>query len=163
MTVEVRPATEAEVPAAVEVWRAAERARSGGDPPEADERAVALYTRIARYLLVGVDGGAVVSLAVALQAREDDGAGPPIDGLCHVAMLFVEPRHWGRGVGTATFDALLAAARGDGYDAAQLWVQRGNAAALALFGRRGFVPTGRERAETREVLLLLRAPLGSAG
>jgi GNAT superfamily N-acetyltransferase len=89
-------------------------------------------------------------MAVGEQALSDDGAGPPIEGLCHVSMVFVAPDRWGEGLGGRLVDALLEEVRGRGYDRAQLWTQTENVRARRLYERRGFRPSGREKDDLGE-------------
>jgi GNAT superfamily N-acetyltransferase len=53
--------------------------------------------------------------------------------------LYVDPPHWGRGIGSQLHDA--AVARG----ARELWVLRDNATARRMYERRGWSLTGRVR------------------
>ena len=56
--------------------------------------------------------------------------------------------HWGRGVGGALLDALLAWARGNpAVTKVKLRVRADNAAAIALYEARGFEVEGRLRGE----------------
>ena len=89
-------------------------------------------------------------MALGTQGLADDGAGPPVEGLCHVSMVFVAPDYWGRGIGGRLVDALLPEARSRGYDRAQLWTQSDNMRARRLYEGRCFVPSGREKYEFGE-------------
>jgi ribosomal protein S18 acetylase RimI-like enzyme len=80
-----------------------------------------------------------------MHAREDDGAGSPIPGFLHVAMVYVAPDRWGEGIGRALTDELLALARDRGYTRAQLWTHAHNDHAQRLYEGKGFVPSGREQ------------------
>jgi GNAT superfamily N-acetyltransferase len=101
-------------------------------------------------LLVADDDGRIVGMAVGEQALSNDGTGPPIEGLCHVSMVFVAPERWGEGLGGRLVDALLEEVSGRGYDRAQLWTQNDNARARRLYEHRGFRPSGREKDELGE-------------
>lgn len=92
-------------------------------------------------------------MALGVQARADDGAGPPVEGLCHVSMVFVAPDHWGEGLGGRLVDALLVEARLRGYERVQLWTQADNARGRRLYVGRGFRPSGREKAEFGELIV----------
>jgi len=102
------------------------------------------------FLLVAEDAGDVVGMALGTQGLADDGAGPPVRGLCHVSMVFVAPDYWGIGLGGRLVDALLPEARSRGYDRVQLWTQFDNVRARRLYEGRGFVPSGREKDEFGE-------------
>ena len=71
-------------------------------------------------------------MALAMQGLADDGAGPPIPGLCFISMVFVLPDHWGRRIGGKLVEAVLTAARSRGYDRAQLWTHTNNLRAQQL-------------------------------
>ena len=132
--------------AALGVWRAAEEARRGGAPasPHHGGRVLAHMQNPTAFLLVADGTEGVVGMAVGMQGLADDGAGPPVRGLCHVGAVFVRPEHWGAGVGGALVDAVLSEARSLGYDRAQLWTNAANTRAHRLYERRGFGRTGRE-------------------
>jgi GNAT superfamily N-acetyltransferase len=95
--------------------------------------------------MVAEAGGEVVGMAVGMQGLSDDGAGPPIEGLCHIGAVFVSPEHWGAGVGGRLVDRVLAEARARGYDRAQLWTHADNPRARRLYEHRGFEHTGRKK------------------
>lgn len=143
---EVRRGAAGDVEPALLAWRAAEETRQGGRQasPGRGNRVRAHVENPDAFLFIAESGGAVVGMAVGMQGLADDGAGPPIRGLCHVGALFVRPERWGEGVGGALVDAVLAEARSRGYDRAQLWTNATNTRAHRLYERRGFRRTGRE-------------------
>ena len=59
--------------------------------------------------------------------------------------MFVEPAVRGRGIGRALVDAVAAWARARGAARLCLWVTSTNDAAIALYQRCGFRPTGRSK------------------
>lgn len=145
-----------DVEPAIAVWRSANTARRGGrqPPPEQEARTRGHVGTPGAFLLVAEAAGEapdeIVGMALGVQGLADDGAGPPIPGLCHVSMVFVAPERWGRGVGGRLVDALLAEARARGYDRAQLWTQADNPGAQRLYEGRGFRRSGREKDELGE-------------
>jgi len=145
----IRHGEAADVEPAVAVWLAANSARRGGLPPR-PERARGHVSNPGAFLLVADDAGEVVGMALGVQGLADDGAGPPVKGLCHVSMVFVAPEYWGMGIGGRLVDALLTEARSRGYDRAQLWTQSDNARARQLYEGRGFRASGREKDELGE-------------
>ena len=136
-----------DVEPAVAVWAVANAARREGVPPrpEQAERVRGHVDDPEVVLFVADDAGEVVGMALGEQALSDDGSGPPVDGLCHVSMVFVAPDRWGEGLGGRLVDALLEEVRRRGYERAQLWTQMGNARARRLYEGRGFRPSEREK------------------
>lgn len=84
-----------------------------------------------KQCLVAVDDDVVVGLVEA-----SDG------WLSH---LYVDPPHWGRGIGGRLHDAALDQLRAQGSDRASLWVLRENAVARSMYERRGWVLTDEVR------------------
>ncbi|GAA4202603.1 SDR family oxidoreductase [Actinocatenispora rupis] len=149
---ETRRATDAELGAALRVWRAANEAR--GKVPDAERIA-----RVRRKLadpaalpVVAVADGAVVGMALAEPGRADDGAGPVLPDLWHVSMVFVDPAYRGRRIGVLLLDEVAARAGGRRL---QLWTGAGNERAQRLYRRAGFTPTGRVREHGGETILHL--------
>ena len=151
----IRRGEPADVASAVAVWRAANTARRGGRPvpPEHEARVRGYVGKPDAFLIVADDRGEIVGMALGMQGLADDGAGPPLAGLCHVAMVFVSPARWGEGIGGRLVDALLAAAGSRGYDRVQLWTHLDNPRAQHLYERHGFRPTGREKEELGESIM----------
>ena len=141
-----------DVEPAVAVWAVANAARREGVPPrpEQAERARGYVDDPEVVLFVADDAGEVVGMALGEQALSDDGSGPPVDGLCHVSMVFVAPDRWGEGLGGRLVDALLEEVRRRGYERAQLWTQMGNARDRRLYEGRGFRPSEKEKDEFGE-------------
>jgi len=141
-----------DVEPAVAVWAVANAARREGVPPrpEQAERARGHVDDPEVVLFVADDAGEVVGMALGEQALSDHGSGPPVDGLCHVSMVFVAPERWGEGLGGRLVDALLEEVRRRGYERAQLWTQMGNARTRRLYEGRGFRPSEREKDEFGE-------------
>lgn len=151
----IGPGGPADVEPAVAVWLAANTARREGisPRPEVKARARGHVGNPSAFLLIADDAGEVVGMALGEQALSDDGAGPPVPGLCHVSMVFVAPGRWGEGLGGRLVDALLKEARSRGYEQAQLWTQHDNARARRLYEGHGFRPSGREKEEFGELII----------
>ena len=60
----------------------------------------------------------------------------------HVYQVWVAPEHRGRGVGQALLGAVIAWARESGVRQISLDVTCSNTAAMRLYARAGFLPTG---------------------
>jgi len=82
-----------------------------------------------------------------------------------IANLAVAPEARRGGVGRSLLDAALDTARGHGVHTVYLEVRESNAAARALYARRGFVEIGRRRGYYRRPLedaILLRSEISAA-
>lgn len=156
MTVVVSAGTSEDVPAAVRVFAAGEATRRGS-PVTAAEQA-SITTRLTdggAWLLVAREGDEVVGIAAGFDARTDDGHGPDVvPGLAHLSLVFIEPSRWGRGIGAAVLDAVLAEARRRGYERIQLWTHEDNTRAQRLYTSRGFAPVGRTKVDDRGAELI---------
>ena len=143
----IRPGNADDFEAAIAVWREANLARRGGRPIAAShEERVRSYSNIPdAFLLVADDGGDVVGMGVGMQGLEDDGLGPPIEGLCHISMVFVSPDRWGQRIGTNIMTSLLEEARSRAYKRAQLWTHADNDRAKRLYERHAFKLSGRQK------------------
>jgi ribosomal protein S18 acetylase RimI-like enzyme len=139
VTVRVRPAAPADHEAAIAVWAAADTARRGApSPPEVPQMLRERFARDDVWVLVADDDGTVVGVTQGWPAREEDGAGPAIEGRCHLSMVFVSPWRWGEGIGGLLVDAALRHAAALGYDHVQLYTHEDNARAQGLYAGRGF-------------------------
>ena len=139
--VEVRPATEADVEAALDVFLevVAEGRWLGTEAPvDRAERAERWRASLAdphRVMLVAVDDGRVVGhLGLEMAGY----------GVASLGMA-VAPASRGRGVGSALLAEAVATARRLGAHKVALQVWPHNAAALALYRRFGFAEEGRLR------------------
>ena len=134
--------------AGVAVWRAANDARLGRPLAASHEVRVRSYEDAdGFFFVVAEDDGEVVGGVIGMQARADDGTGPPEPGLCHVSMVFVAPDRWGRGIGARLLEVLMVEARARGYVRVQLWTDADNDRAQAVFERVGLRRTGREKVD----------------
>ena len=98
-------------------------------------------------------------MTVAMQGRQNRGAGMAIRGLCYINLVHVAPEWWGQGIGGQLVDALLEEAHHRGYVRAQLRTQTDNERALRLYTSHGFVrsgPLGTE-ADGEPIVYLARA------
>ena len=159
----IRPGEPADFEPAIFVWRAANARRKNGLPvtPEHEKRVRNLLCKPDAFLLVAEDGGELVGMAVGVQGRTREGEGSPIEGLCHISMIFIAPDHWGKGIGGQLVESVLAGARSAGYDRVQLWTQTNNPRAQRLYEGRGFIETGRRKYEEElgELIMHYARPL----
>lgn len=100
-------------------------------------------------------GGAPVGFLLARRAGDE----------LHVLLMAVAPEWRRHGGGGALLEAALAAARAARLAVVHLEVRAGNAAALALYARHGFLAVGRRPRyyEGREDAVLLSRRLGEGG
>jgi ribosomal protein S18 acetylase RimI-like enzyme len=91
-------------------------------------------------VLLAQQSGRIVGF-VAVGPAEDD----PTVGTLYA--IYVDPSHWGDGVGHALHDAGLQILRDLGCGSVRLWVLRGNDRATAFYVRHGWTRDGRERVE----------------
>jgi GNAT superfamily N-acetyltransferase len=137
------------------VWlRAALKGYDGIFPPEAPKpTAGELIHRWRRVIaggppsttaLVACHGtaGAVVG---TVEAMSD------VDGPynAHLRRLYVDPGHWGRGIGRRLHDAALDRLRSAGHGLAAPWVIEANERARSMYERWGWRPTSERQARTR--------------
>jgi 8-oxo-dGTP pyrophosphatase MutT (NUDIX family)/GNAT superfamily N-acetyltransferase len=95
---------------------------------------------------VGIFDGDLVSAAVALPARGDDGRSQlNVPGLAHISSVMTAPNRWGDGLAGRVVEAVMSAALRRGYSRAQLWTHLTNGAAQRVYEREGFWRSGRER------------------
>ncbi|MDQ1643660.1 MAG: hypothetical protein QOJ90_3011 [Actinomycetota bacterium] len=139
---EVRLGSDSDIEAATAVFAAAAEARRGTPVPAEQLERVTERLASGGFLLLATDLGTPIGMAAAFPARDDEGAGPVIPGLCHLGMVFVAPQHWGRMVGRALVEAVLAEARARGFERIQLYTHEDNSRGQALYGGRGFARTG---------------------
>lgn len=145
--VTVRSPGPGEVDAAVDIWRASDTARRGGQPPTPEAMARDWMVAPDAILLVAERDGRSVGMTLAVGGRRlDDGpptpAGPTIPGLCHVSLVLVAPDAWGRRIGARLLDAVLAEATVRGYDRVHLFTRVANERGRRLYASRGFRATG---------------------
>ncbi len=96
---------------------------------------------------VGVfEGHALLSMAVALPAVDDDGRGRRVmPGLMHISSVATEPARWGEGHGRRVVNAILARGIRHGFARAQLWTHSSNPISRHLYESLGFTWSGRAK------------------
>lgn len=127
------------------IWAAAKHA--GGRTPSPDRRErVADKLATSGVALLASYGDKPAGMVVA-EPFVEDGAVDPTCG--HVAMVFVDPAHWGSGIGGALLRALQAPPDGQAWTRLSVWTRVDNRRALRLYDSCGFVDTG-ERTSLHE-------------
>jgi ribosomal-protein-alanine N-acetyltransferase len=142
----VRLGEAADVDAAVSVYERSNLARRQGAWPGQAARVDHVRARLhnpGTWLLVATEGPEMVAMASARALREQDGEGPVIPGGCFLGFLYVAPERWGRGIGGAVLDAVLAEAERRHQPRMHLLTHPDNERSQRLYRSRGFSPTGR--------------------
>jgi ribosomal protein S18 acetylase RimI-like enzyme len=121
----------------------ASAAHYGDGGPQALDRALALF--LARpetgfVWLARADGDVVGACAVCYAISTSRGM-----LVAKLDDVTVDPRHHGRGIGTAMLDALIARLVADGIGRIDTACQRDNEGAWRFYAARGFRPLGEER------------------
>jgi 8-oxo-dGTP pyrophosphatase MutT (NUDIX family) len=94
------------------------------------------------------DGGRLVSAAVAMPARGEDGrSSDNVPGVAHISSVATVPGRWGEGLAGRAVRAIMSIARRHGYARVQLWTHWTNEAGRRLYERVGFVRSGREKVD----------------
>ena len=149
--VRIRDGVSRDHDAAAALWRSAHGARASNALRWGRNRTLRGYlARQDAFFVVAEDEDEFVGMALGMQGLEEDGAGPPIPGLCHISAVFVAPERWGEGIGRELVHAILVRARERGYGRSQLWTQADNERARRLYEGIGFVRSGREKEHKNE-------------
>jgi GNAT superfamily N-acetyltransferase len=137
----IRPSTpdDAEAIAVVQV-RSFQKGYAALHPPEElaaldPEPRVPLWRE--RQALVAVEAGELLGV-VEVGASDEEGVG-------EIYRFFVDPAHWGRGVGQALMRRALAELRAMGFEDVLLWVHAENPRARAFYEAGGWRPDGAEK------------------
>lgn len=136
----------ADVDAAACVYERSNLARRNGAWPGRAARVDHVRARLrdpGTWLLMAAEGPDAVAMASARALRDQDGSGPVIPGACFLGFLYVVPERWGRGIGGAVLDAVLAEAERRRQPQVYLLTHPDNERSQRLYRSRGFSPTGR--------------------
>jgi GNAT superfamily N-acetyltransferase len=94
--------------------------------------------------IVAVETGVILGFATTAPARDAD-----LPGCGELCALYVEPAHWGRGIGRTLMAAARARLLECGFREAALWTLAGNARAESFYRADGWAPDGLRQPETR--------------
>ncbi|CDO11463.1 GNAT family N-acetyltransferase [Mycolicibacterium cosmeticum] len=94
------------------------------------------------YTLVAVDEDVVCGHVTVGRSRDRDH-----DQLGEIWSLYVDPPHWGSGVGSTLLAAGCRQLRQAGYGSAYLWVLSTNVRARRFYARAGWIIEGSERTD----------------
>ncbi|MGF1470550.1 MAG: hypothetical protein ACFB50_02265 [Rubrobacteraceae bacterium] len=102
----VRPGEKEDLEPAIGVWQAANTARRSGSPmrPQQEARIRENLRKPDAFAFVADAADEIIGVALGMQGRAGEGAGPPIPDLCHISMVFVRPDHWVAGHSGSTSD-----------------------------------------------------------
>ncbi len=92
------------------------------------------------YTVVAERDGAIVGFASTMPARDKD-----LAGYGELCALYVDPEHWGQGIGVALVAAARAWLAASGFEKAALWVLAGNVRAERFYSNDGWVADGLRR------------------
>jgi GNAT superfamily N-acetyltransferase len=95
------------------------------------------------HTIVAVESESVLGFATTMPARVED-----LNGYGELAALYVDPEHWGRGIGLALVQAARAHLVEAGFLKAMLWVLVGNTRADRFYQKDKWLPDGTRRADT---------------
>lgn len=150
MAIDVRELTSADEEAFASLWQSAVHARRSDSGLTLPSRIGAGKPRLSRSEVFGAgvfDGVKLVSAAVAMPARADDGRSHrTVPGLAHVSSVATSSKQWGEGLAGMALRAVMWHAVRLGYARVQLWTQTTNLRAHTLYEREGFELSGREKA-----------------
>jgi GNAT superfamily N-acetyltransferase len=102
-----------------------------------EQRLGGLHTPNVRCFL-GVVGDHTAGVIMA-------GADPDVFEMGHITRFYVDPPHWGHGIGSSLYEAAISHLRQVGYGQASLWVLEGNVRARAWYERLGWTCTGERK------------------
>lgn len=95
-------------------------------------------------VLLATDGDAVIGFASVGPSLDVDA--PADTGTLYT--LYLDPDHWGRGVGARLHAAAVRRLLGLGYTSATLWVLDGNERATGFYRRQGWSPDGHRQVDS---------------
>ncbi len=95
------------------------------------------------HTLVAVESESVLGFATTMPTRDQD-----LQGYGELAALYVDPEHWGRGIGLTLVQAARAHLVEAGFRNAMLWVLAGNTRADRFYQKDKWLPDGTRNTES---------------
>ena len=95
------------------------------------------------HTIVALESESVLGFATTMAARSED-----LSGYGELVALYVDPEHWGRGIGLALVQAARAHLVEAGFLKAMLWVLVGNTRADRFYQKDKWLPDGTRRTDT---------------
>lgn len=148
----IRLGASTDVDAAVSVYERSNLAGRQGVWPGQAARVDQVRERLRdpdTWLVVATEGSEMVAMAAAGSLR-DHRSGQAVPGGCFLGFLYVIPERWGRGLGGAVLDAVIAEAERRHQVRIRLFTRADNERAQRLYRSRGFSPTGRKENDPGE-------------
>jgi 8-oxo-dGTP diphosphatase len=128
------------------LWQRADSARRTQYGHDSSTEAAPALGRPGAFGVGVFDGADLVSAAVALPARADDGRSDVnVPGLVHISSVVTAPERWGDGLAAMSLRAVMSQARRRGFARCQLWSWADNERANRLYDRAGFAASGRRQ------------------
>ena len=146
MTPELRLGAPEDVETAVTIYERSNLARRHQTWPGRSTRLAQVMASLrdgSSWFLLAHEGHEAVAMALVLPFRADRGAGPVVEGSSFLDLIYVVPERWGRGIGTAVLDEVIAEAARRSSRRIYLWThERDNERAQRLYLSHGFIRTG---------------------
>jgi GNAT superfamily N-acetyltransferase len=110
------------------------------------------------FSLVAERDGEIAGSCFVVSPPRDEDLGP---GFAELVAIYVDPRSWRQGVGTALLEAAHARAASSGSTEMSLWTLTKNAPAQAFYERHGWRPDGSEEVHpvAKAPAIRMRRPL----
>lgn len=93
------------------------------------------FDDVAAWNAVAVSRGDLLGCVSFTDARALEGLGRAIPGVAHLSRMFVDPEHWGRGIGSRLLNHAVENMRRRGYERAQLFTPAGNVRSRRFYER----------------------------
>jgi GNAT superfamily N-acetyltransferase len=95
------------------------------------------------HTIVATEGNLIRGFATTMPSRD-----PDLADYGELCAIYVDPEHWGHGIGAALMTAARARLFSLGFQNANLWVLAGNAHAERFYQIDGWTPDGQRRTDT---------------
>jgi GNAT superfamily N-acetyltransferase len=95
------------------------------------------------HTIVAAENSLIRGFATTMPSRD-----PALPNHAELAALYVDPQHWGRGIGAALIAAARARLVQHGFRSAYLWVLDGNTRAARFYTIDGWASNGDRRTDT---------------
>jgi ribosomal protein S18 acetylase RimI-like enzyme len=128
--------------AALQVWRTANIKRGHMPSPARIARVREKLHDQSACLVVGSNHERVIAMALIEPGRAEHGQGVVTSGVGHISMVFVDPEHWGQGIGGQLLDAVHREMGARDWSLSSLWTRADNLRARRLYEGHGYRNAG---------------------